>query len=149
MTESDGDAHGEDLELFYYLSGAFGAVGAGLRPSVLVVEDDTALRTSMCEILTGAGFMAVGLPDGEEALRVLRTLRFDVMVLDLRMPSVDGSSLPGALATPTPVVIVSAHELDEDARRAMPTLVLRLEKPVQPQQLVEAVDKATRARRTR
>lgn len=148
MTESDSGAHGEDAELSYDLPGAWGAGGADLTPSVLVVDDDEALRTSMCEILVDAGYMALGLPDGEEALRVLRTLRFDAMVLDLKMPRVDGSSLLAALATPPPVVIVSAYELDRDARRAMPTIVSRLAKPVHPHELVDAVDKATRMRRT-
>jgi CheY-like chemotaxis protein len=116
--------------------------------AVLVVEDERGLRHSMCEILQSAGYMAVGVADGEDALRVLRTLRFDAMVLDLELPRLDEASLLADLFAPPPVVIVSGHELDGETRRRVGSrVVVHLTKPVPPEQLVQAVASAATMRR--
>jgi len=108
--------------------------------SVLVVEDNESIRSSMSDILRTVGYTVVEAADGEAALSLLTTMRFDAMVLDLKMPRRDGASLLSALSEPPTVVVVSAFELDDETRhRAGSTIVAHLSKPVPPQQLLDAV----------
>lgn len=108
--------------------------------SVLVVEDNDNVRSSMSDILRSVGYTVVEAADGEDALSLLTTKRFDAMVLDLKMPRRDGASLLSALSDPPTVVVVSAFELDDETRhRAGSTIVAHLSKPVPPQQLLDAV----------
>jgi len=107
--------------------------------SVLVVEDNESIRSSMSEILRTVGYTVIEAADGEDALSLL-TMRFDAMVLDLKMPRRDGASLLSALSEPPAVVVVSAFELDDETRhRPGSTIVAHLSKPVPPQQLLDAV----------
>ena len=128
-------------------SGASGSLSDESRPnaaSVLVVEDDEAVRSSVGEILESAGHLAVQVGDGEAARRVLRTLRFDAMVLDLKLPGLDGLSLLAALPQAPPVVTVSAFDLDLVAHRRIGSKIVRhLPKPVHPQHLLDAIAHAT------
>jgi CheY-like chemotaxis protein len=60
---------------------------------VLVVDDDEAIRDSLCEILEDEGHPAVGVPDGREALDFLRGDRRPCLILlDLMMPVMDGAT---------------------------------------------------------
>ena len=108
--------------------------------SVLVVDDNDGVRSSMSDILRTVGYTVEEAADGEDALSLLTTKRFDAMVLDLKMPRRDGASLLSALSEPPTVVVVSAFELDDETRhRAGSTIVAHLSKPVPPQQLLDAV----------
>jgi DNA-binding response OmpR family regulator len=60
------------------------------RPLALVVEDDADLLEALCESLRLEGVECAGARSGERALDLLRTLRPDVILLDLRMPEMDG-----------------------------------------------------------
>jgi CheY-like chemotaxis protein len=62
-----------------------------MRGIVLVVEDDSALRNAVSELLESEGLTVVAAGDGREALTLLRAgLRPSVIVLDLTMPGMDG-----------------------------------------------------------
>jgi DNA-binding response OmpR family regulator len=67
-----------------------GNVGAGA--AVLVVEDETALGAAVAEALADAGFSADRANDGIEALERLRDRRYDLIICDLKMPRLDGTS---------------------------------------------------------
>ena len=58
--------------------------------SVLIVEDDLALRLSVKSTLESAGFRPYGAPSGEEALDALRTNDFETVLLDINMPGIGG-----------------------------------------------------------
>jgi CheY-like chemotaxis protein len=113
--------------------------------SVLVVEDNEHIRSSLSDILRTVGYTVMEAADGEDALSLLTTMRFDAMVLDLKMPRRDGASLLSALSEPPAVIVVSAYELDDETRhRAGSTIVAHLLKPVPPQQLLDAVADAVK-----
>jgi CheY-like chemotaxis protein len=81
--------------------------------SVLVVEDDKDARDILTTLLTHAGYMTVGVSNGREALGTLKRVIPSLIILDLRMPEMDGWALHRALkADPVlcqiPVVVVSA-----------------------------------------
>lgn len=85
---------------------------------ILVAEDDADINRLICRILEDNGYTAVGAFSGTEAALRLETERFDVMVLDLMMPGMDGRTL---LAQMQPekkksmmVLVVSACSALED-----------------------------------
>ncbi|HEY6051343.1 MAG TPA: response regulator [Thermoanaerobaculia bacterium] len=82
---------------------------------ILVVEDDEALRTVLCELLEDHGFRAVPAANGLHALAQLQTLeRPDLIILDLMMPVMNGWDFHAHLqANPNlqtvPVLLLSAY----------------------------------------
>lgn len=63
------------------------------RPSVLVVEDERALRRVLQRFLQGAGYEVVMAENGADALLQLGRRRFDVVLSDVSMPTLDGLQL--------------------------------------------------------
>lgn len=107
---------------------------------VLVVDDDEAIRSTAAEILRGSGYSVAVASDGDVALRFLGQQSVGVVLLDLRMPRVDGLAVLEALTAPQLVVLVSAHSLDEVTRaRVEGKVVTYLEKPVPPERLLQTV----------
>jgi CheY-like chemotaxis protein len=93
-------------------------------PSVLVVDDDAAIRTLLTEALERAGFSVTALPDGFSALNSVRRARPDVVVLDLGLPVLDGQEFLDAWTTVTPVRVVPILVLS--ATTELPPLLSRL-----------------------
>jgi DNA-binding response OmpR family regulator len=65
------------------------------RAAVLVVEDETSLRTTMCATLTLMGFTTLQADSVEAALKILGTEHVDAMVLDVRLPDPTGLQQSG------------------------------------------------------
>jgi signal transduction histidine kinase len=65
-------------------------VAATASGNVLVVEDEEPLREALTEVLHGLGHRVVGATTGHEALSRLRERTWDLVMLDLRLPDVDG-----------------------------------------------------------
>ena len=107
---------------------------------VLVVDDDDAVRSTSAGILRTSGYTVAVASDGDVALRLLERQSVGVVLLDLQMPRRDGLSVLDAMSAPQPVVIVSAHSLDEATRaRVGAKVVTYLEKPVPPERLLRTV----------
>jgi CheY-like chemotaxis protein len=67
--------------------------------AVLVVDDDDAIRTALCDLLEFEGYVVYEAPDGAPALQRLRTHPDGMVVLlDVRMPGVDGIQVMEAVA---------------------------------------------------
>src|SRR5881398_1900928 len=66
------------------------AAAAGGDLTVLVVDDEIALRNALLRFLTRRGIRGEGVSDGAEALRVLQQRNFDVIISDVRMPGMSG-----------------------------------------------------------
>ncbi|MEO8431311.1 MAG: response regulator [Acidobacteriota bacterium] len=85
------------------------------RPLVLVVEDDDALRETLCEVLEDEGLRAVGATNGLHALSLLENLpRPDLIILDLMMPVMNGWEFHERLKSKehlstVPVLLLSAY----------------------------------------
>lgn len=93
------------------------------KRKVLVVEDSEGTRTVEGMSLTSAGFDPTICTDGAAALRVIATEDFELVVLDLALPEVDGWAVLGRLrAEPrtanVPVLIVTARDDAETQQRA-------------------------------
>jgi CheY-like chemotaxis protein len=57
---------------------------------ILIVEDEKAVRDTMIDLLSEAGFEVEGAPDGEEAIEKVRETGFNIVITDLKMPRGDG-----------------------------------------------------------
>lgn len=113
------------------------------RPTVLVVEDEDGIRTTVAAILRLKGFDVVEAADGEEALERLEEGSVAVMILDVRMPRRDGVAVLDALEKPPAVVLVSAHSLDAEAHRRLEGKIFAvLKKPFHPERLLDMVEAA-------
>ena len=80
-------------------------------PRILIVDDDAALRESIAETIVDLGHIAVPAGDGEAALARAREGGIDAVLLDLRMPGLDGIEVLRrlrALPAPPPVAILTA-----------------------------------------
>lgn len=80
-------------------------------PQVLVVEDDRRLLELLRRLLTEAGYDVDVAPDGQRGLHLGLTRSYDVLVLDRRLPVVDGLDLLAKLrahGVPTPALVLSA-----------------------------------------
>jgi DNA-binding response OmpR family regulator len=83
--------------------------------SVLVVEDDPTIRSSLIEILTGHGLLVRSSPDGFGALREITQWRPDAVVLDLGLPDLDGADALRMIRGLSQVPVVVATARDDDA----------------------------------
>jgi DNA-binding NarL/FixJ family response regulator len=86
----------------------------GVRPTLLIVDDNTDFRASARALLEAEGFDVVGeAGDGEEALEAVARLRPQVVLLDIQLPGVDGLSVAELLAArpdPPAVILVSSRD---------------------------------------
>ena len=88
--------------------------------SILIVDDHPSFRASARRLLEGEGYEVVGeAADGPEALRAARELRPDVVLLDVRLPGLDGFAvarrITGVRGSPA-VILISSREVDEWGR---------------------------------
>lgn len=94
------------------------------RPRVLVAEDEALIRFDLVELLEEQGYQVVGQAgDGAKALELARQLKPDLVVMDVKMPKMDGISAAKHIATEriAPVVMLTAfsqRDLVEKARQA-------------------------------
>lgn len=82
--------------------------------AVLFVDDNQVLSRLSCDILQRAGYRAVPVYNGAEALDALEKGKFDIVVTDLRMEGMDGLQLARAVHDRNPdlpVIIVTAYDL--------------------------------------
>lgn len=90
-------------------------------PVILVVDDEASIRRTLREILEYEDYAVEEAEDGEAALAKLRKDRFDVVLLDVKMPKVDGLEVLAAMGKEqidVPVVMISGHGTIETAVEA-------------------------------
>src|SRR5579884_358730 len=110
---------------------------------VAVADDDLGVRTTVAEILRADGYEVLEAEDGLVALAVLREHDVAVLILDIRMPHLDGIGVLDALEAPPAVLVVSAFTVDVATRARIGAKVFRfLRKPVAPLVLLQAVAEA-------
>ena len=94
------------------------------RQSILVVEDSITSRALLKNILESAGYQVAAAVDGIDALTLLKTERFDLVVSDVEMPRMDGFDLTARIRADKalaqmPVVLVTALESREHRERGV------------------------------
>jgi two-component system OmpR family response regulator len=116
---------------------------------VLVADDEPAMRL-LCRVnLPLAGFEVVEAADGESALSLLRGERFDLALLDVMMPGVNGFGVAERLrrdGVDVPIVFLSARADGDDIRRGLALgAVDYVTKPFDPLRIGERLHEALRA----
>ena len=88
---------------------------------VLIAEDDFMVSKSITQVLNGVGYEQVGLAsNGEEAVEMTRSLQPDVILMDIKMPKLDGLQAARQIQenSPTPIVILTAYDSQELVKEA-------------------------------
>ena len=118
-------------------------------PTVLVVEDDVAIQRLIELTLRAEGYEVRGAENGREALDVLENWRPDVIVLDLRMPVMDGRAFRAAQlelagAADIPVIVVTAGRDGRAVGEELNASAV-VAKPFDPDDLLDAVQQCVEA----
>lgn len=110
---------------------------------ILVVDDDRATRHVLRTVLTTAGFSVTVAKDGVEALKALRNRRFDLLLLDVWMPRMNGLDLLERLRTRKTrprVVVMTSDEAPETLLEAVRQQAFKyLHKPIASVELLRTV----------
>jgi DNA-binding response OmpR family regulator len=116
--------------------------------SILVVDDDASLCKLVTHILEQQGHTIVTCGTGVEAINLLRKRRFDVLLLDIGLPDIDGLNLLSVWhgRNGTRVIVITSDDTAETLMTAIRSgAYLYIRKPFEPEQLRELVGTALRA----
>ena len=115
---------------------------------ILIVDDDEMVRVALVELLKPEGYGVFAVPSGLEALKKLEEETFDLMVLDIIMPEMDGIELCRRIRQldrhkETPIVFLTAKSQEADKVAGLEAGAgLYLSKPISPDKLLEIISKA-------
>ena len=122
-------------------------------PSVLIVDDEPGIRQSLTGVLEDDGYKASAAESGEQCLEFIKKQDFEVVLLDIWLPGMDGLETlerVRELANAPEVVIISGHGTIETAVRATKLGAFDfLEKPLSLEKTLIVVKNAVDARRLR
>ena len=117
----------------------------GAKPRILVADDEEGIRESL-NLILGEAYELVCTKDGEETLAMLRKEPFDVLLLDLKMPKLDGMDVLKQLhrdGRHPAVLILTAYQSVELAKEAIKLGAQDyLPKPFERDQVLRAVHEA-------
>jgi two-component system, NtrC family, nitrogen regulation response regulator NtrX len=122
-----------------------------MKDAILVVDDEAGVRGSLSGILGDEGYAVSAVGSGEAALEALEASRFDLVLLDVWLPGLDGLEVLRRIReshAELPVVVISGHGTIETAVRAVRLGAQDfVEKPLSLEKTVLAVKNALRQRR--
>lgn len=124
-----------------------------MKSHILVVDDEPVARQSLTDILRLEGYTVNSVPNGQAAVEYIRTHPVELMIVDLRMPGMDGLEVVqvvNQISPETEVVLLTAFGTTESAIQA---LRLRIHdyllKPAPPAQVMNTVKKGLARREAR
>ena len=113
------------------------------KPTLLVVEDETAIRTGLVDVFTFHGFEVDFAEDGASGLDKALSGRFDMILLDVMLPLRDGYDVCAAIREQDrnqPIIMLTAREAEDDRIRGLDTGADDyLTKPFSPRELLARV----------
>jgi DNA-binding NtrC family response regulator len=122
-----------------------------MKRRILVVDDDRFMVRTLCDVLRLQGWEASGAFSGEEAIRAVREGNYPVVLMDIKMPGMDGVAAFKAIKRHRPgirVVLMTAYTAQELINEAEREGVMRvLPKPVALGPLLELLDASLQAER--
>jgi DNA-binding NtrC family response regulator len=109
---------------------------------ILVVDDEESVRNTLRGILENAGYRVVTVENGQKALEKIRGIPFDAVLVDLKLPDIDGADL--LLMFPKnhemiKIIITGFSTPEEGSKAADCGADDFLVKPVQPQELLSTL----------
>jgi len=116
------------------------------RTRVIIADDESLIRMDLREMLTNQGYLVVGeVADGRSAVNQARELRPDIIIMDIKMPDMDGIEAAKTLTEEriAPVVLLSAYSQRDLVQRAREAGVIAyLVKPYREEELAPAIEVA-------
>src|SRR5947209_10921759 len=119
---------------------------------ILIIDDEVSIRTTLANILHDEGHAATLCESGEEAIAQLAREEFDLIVLDLWLPGIDGMTVLERLrgAGAPPVIVISGHgNVDSAVRATRLGAYDFLEKPLSLERVLLTVNHALADRKLR
>jgi FixJ family two-component response regulator len=117
-------------------------------PLIAIVDDDDALRHSLDNLIRSVGFRAHGFASAEALLRSDHAPETACLILDVRMPGMDGLALQRQMMATNwqiPIIFMTSHVDDEARAQALAAgAVAFLYKPCREEDLLQAIDVALR-----
>jgi CheY-like chemotaxis protein len=119
-----------------------------MAAKIMVIDDDDLVLLAIQELLTPLGFAVETHPNGPEALERLAKNHFDLIILDVIMPEMDGFEVCRRVReipayAETPILMLTARSSDEDRKKGMEVGAnLYLPKPISPTRLIAMVKEA-------
>lgn len=115
------------------------------KVNILVVDDEIILRTALQSILTSYGFEVITCESGQRALNLLQQKPFDLALVDVRLPDMDGLELMQEIKRISPdtgIIIITAYAEVKSAVRAIKEGAFDyLSKPFQEEELLITIEK--------
>jgi signal transduction histidine kinase len=126
--------------------------GAGAGPlSILLAEDNRVNQLLMVRLLEGRGHQVTVAGDGRVALEAAERRGFDVILMDVQMPEMDGLEATRMLrerGVRAPIIAMTAHAMQGDRDKCLSAgMNAYVSKPIQPDEVFEAIEDAVMAGR--
>ncbi len=98
--------------------------GDSPKPKILIADDEPSIRELLEQVLNADGFEVILATDGKDALQQILACNPDVILLDIRMPKLDGVTLCKALRVyketeHTPIIMLTAYNTREHLEQSM------------------------------
>ena len=96
-----------------------------MNPHLLIVDDDERIRSLLQKFLIQSDYLVSTAEDAEQARKLLSTIEFDLIILDVMMPGQDGISFTNEIRkilNTTPVLLLTARGETEDRIKANPLI---------------------------
>lgn len=123
--------------------------GEGSTKSILIVEDSSTTRALIRAVIEEMGdFTIVEASSGFEALKLLPTQEFNLVITDINMPDINGLELINFIKNnerynPIPLIIVSTERSEEDKKRGIALGAMAyITKPFKAQELQKTIQQA-------
>ncbi len=114
------------------------------RTRVIIADDESVIRADLREMLTNLNYLVVGeVGDGKSAVNLARELKPDVIIMDIKMPDMDGIEAAEILTREriAPVLLLTAYSQRDLVDRAKEAGVVGyLVKPFREQEIVPAIE---------
>ncbi len=109
--------------------------------SILVVDDEEVVRRSHLRVLSSVQCDVEAVADGEQALNAMEAKRYDIVLLDLRMPGMDGMAVLRTMKARWPdseVIVITGYPSFETAKEAVRLGAFDyLAKPLAPSEVID------------
>src|SRR5688500_925561 len=117
-----------------------------MKPRILVVDDEAAIRDSLRMILEYEDYQCVGAASGQEAVAIVQRDRPDLVMLDIKMPGMDGLEVLRKLHAQDetlPIVMISGHGTTSTAVEAIRSGAIDfLDKPLSSERVIVTLQNA-------
>ena len=112
--------------------------------NTLIVDDHVGMRTTLQDILEDEGYQVSSASSGDEAIEICQDMNFDIILMDVRMPGINGVDAFRKIKTiskDTRVIMMSAYSIDEMKLEALKEgAIAFLQKPLDISQVLKLIE---------